>query len=230
MKRLHHHLNTEILHKPIRSLRALKPICRRVGAASLGVALVSMVIPGPYLSSCCLFFLAFGVVPVCAIWPRVRSGEVCEVCDYLLTGNTSGRCPECGTLATEMDTLRVQREDTIRGLLFMAGGVLAIGILTHLSFVMFFLVDSVIYPERSPLRSAVHIPFGGSFSRVGLGYRLWATGVSFITACMGLFLILYAVAYRATKRVGWPWYGYVLALAVIVMLSYLCIVEIKLLF
>jgi hypothetical protein len=31
-------------------------------------------------------------------WPhRMHTHPICDICDYDLTGNTSGVCPECGT-------------------------------------------------------------------------------------------------------------------------------------
>ena len=49
-----------------------------------------------------LLFLACGAYPTVAFirgplrrWRRRRKGQ-CAICGYDLTGNTSGRCPECG--------------------------------------------------------------------------------------------------------------------------------------
>jgi hypothetical protein len=50
--------------------------------------------------ACPLWVPFLGVaVPTLLLWPRHRvCSSVCHVCEYDLTGNVSGRCPECGTL------------------------------------------------------------------------------------------------------------------------------------
>jgi len=45
--------------------------------------------------------IAFAILPLIALkkfFPRARRPHVCRQCFYDLTGNTSGTCPECGTV------------------------------------------------------------------------------------------------------------------------------------
>ena len=54
----------------------------------------------------CLFHLGHVVLPVAttAAWLRLSHAKQpgrCQECDYDLTGNVSGTCPECGTAVTE---------------------------------------------------------------------------------------------------------------------------------
>lgn len=42
--------------------------------------------------------LLMGIVCYFVVWRRRPRAGCCENCNYILTGNVSGRCPECGTL------------------------------------------------------------------------------------------------------------------------------------
>ena len=57
-------------------------------------------VPGSVIGAVPLWIpLLLVLIPTAVVWwrsPRHRRGH-CLVCGYNLTGNTSGRCPECGT-------------------------------------------------------------------------------------------------------------------------------------
>ena len=63
---------------------------------------------GAFALSIAWFVLVFAVVLAASLvltrWQsRVKRLGVCESCGYDLTGNTSGRCPECGTRVSSTD-------------------------------------------------------------------------------------------------------------------------------
>jgi hypothetical protein len=60
------------------------------------------------MGACPLLFFALLVYGFVTLFLRVhakrsRQAGFCKTCDYDLTGNTSGRCPECGTPITPDD-------------------------------------------------------------------------------------------------------------------------------
>lgn len=53
-----------------------------------------------------------GLVATIVLWRRSRRPPPghCGVCGYDLTGNTSGRCPECGTVMPATDVISASKE------------------------------------------------------------------------------------------------------------------------
>lgn len=80
--------------RPISSLEDWGQILWFIGLSTLSAALIS--VPIAIVAALIHYSLGF-VWPKWGNAPSINGPSLCENCDYDLTGNTSGTCPECGS-------------------------------------------------------------------------------------------------------------------------------------
>lgn len=139
------------------------------------------------------------VEPVLFMWVSARRGKgECFICGYNLTGNVSGRCPECGMTILEMTEKQAQLHDdgrkNVTALLMCGWCLLAGAVVMH--------VSSLLLISKYPV-----------FGVLCLAIPCMLTALAYL-------VVLFAGLLRAVSHVVWPTQGWILWICTVILIPY----------
>lgn len=141
-----------------------------------------------------VLFLA-GLVALLPV--RAKRPCNCFNCEYDLTGNISGTCPECGSTieASEgrRNWARSIRSKSVGGCVILMSAAVAV----HMSFVVWN-VRHILNPSQSP--------FGheNAFGDAGPWFWIWCVGIPGTLNALAAICLLVAIVVAQGRRIGIP--------------------------
>lgn len=128
---------------------------------------------------------------------RTKRLGYCFKCEYDLTGNISGTCPECGS-SIDASERRRNRAMSIRSRAVQLCGVLMIvAVAVHVSFVAWN-IRHVLNPSQSPYGHE------NAFGDAGPGFWIWCVGIPGTLSVLAAICLLVGIVVAQGWRIGIP--------------------------